>query len=52
MDIGCSADKAKEPCEISGKWPLATSLIGHGVAGVDLGVPLEISFEVAKAISI
>lgn len=34
-----AGDKAKQPSEISGKWPLATSLIGPGVAGEGLGVP-------------
>jgi hypothetical protein len=33
MDKGAAGDKAKQPCEISGKWALGTSLIGPRVAG-------------------
>lgn len=32
-------DKANQPSEFLGKWPLATSPTGPGVAGEDLGVP-------------
>jgi hypothetical protein len=39
MDVGAAGDRANQPCEISSKWPLATSLIGPGVAEEGLGVP-------------
>lgn len=33
-----SEEKANQPCKILGKWPLASSPVGPGVAGEDLGV--------------
>ena len=39
MDAGMVGNKADQPCETSGKWPLATSPIGPGVAGEGLGLP-------------
>ena len=38
-DEGAAGDKANQPCKILGRWPLATFLIGPGVAGEGLGVP-------------
>ena len=38
-DIRPAGDKSNQPCEISGKWPLATSLIGPWVAGKGSAVP-------------
>ena len=32
-----AGDKANQPCEFLGKWPLAPSPIGLGVAGEGLG---------------
>ena len=46
MDVGAAGDKANQPCEISGKWPLATSLIGPGLAREGLEYPI---IELAKA---
>lgn len=39
MDAGVAGDKASQPCEISGRWPLPTAQIGAGVAGEGLGAP-------------
>lgn len=39
MDVGAPGDKANLPCEIAGKWALATSLIGPKVIGGELEVP-------------
>lgn len=38
-DIGAAGQKAMQPCENLGEWPLDTSLIGPVVAGKCLGVP-------------
>lgn len=37
-DTGAAEEKANQPCENSGEWPLATSLVGSRVAGEGLGV--------------
>ena len=38
-DKGAAGEKANQPCENSGGWPLATSLIRPGVAEEGLRVP-------------
>jgi len=45
-DAGAAGEKANQTSENVAGWPLATSLIGPGVAVEGLGVP---AFEVAKA---
>ena len=37
--IVATEDKAYQPCEISAKWSLDTSLIEPGIPGEGLGVP-------------
>jgi hypothetical protein len=39
MDMGAAGDRASEPWESLGKWPLSTPLIWPRVAGEGLGVP-------------
>lgn len=39
-DVGATGDKAKQPCEISGKWPV--SLIGLRAAGEGLEMPSRV----------
>jgi hypothetical protein len=34
----CRRERANEPCENLGMWPLTTSTVGPGVAGKGLGV--------------
>ena len=37
-DSVAAGDKANQPCEFSGKWPLATSLIGPGAVGASVTI--------------
>jgi hypothetical protein len=39
MEVEALGDKANQPCEISGKWPVTTSPTGPRVRGRGLDVP-------------